>query len=224
MRLCSRFRNQSMVFSFVQKLAHFAIRIIKIPEIHAMRRAYRHASRVHAFFHAVNAECAFIYVTLRMNEPRVVRTRGNARLAPDAFIMIHEDHAAVIMNMACPGWAAINARWIVAVIASLGADLEMYVREFSFCVLRDPVAVKSFRHVVLRFACYNAIHTAYAFFGVNHHCQSCHAYASISKVTKLTFIAVPPIRGSVVYFVISPASLAPLPNARLSILELCPNP
>ena len=49
-------------------------------------------------------------------------------------------------------------------------------------------------------------------------------YASFTKVTKLLWMLVPPISGSVTYFVVSCAALAPFMYARVSILLVWPKP
>ena len=63
-----------MIWAGIQKAVDFTVKIIQISEVHASRRADRHASRVEPLFYPVDAECAFVCISIRMDEPRVVRT------------------------------------------------------------------------------------------------------------------------------------------------------
>ncbi len=146
---------------------------------------------------AMNAEGAFVRIAVGMNEARVVRAGGQARLAADAFIVRDQHHAAALMHMACAGRAAGNAGRIVAVIAALGADLELHRGIIPMHFFRDPVAAVAFRHAVLGFAGHDAIMAAHAPAGIDHHAIARHRQASVSMVTKFTFMPVPPISGSV---------------------------
>jgi hypothetical protein len=190
-----------------------------------MSRAHGNASRIHSFFDAVDAESTLIRIAFRMDKPRIVGTGSHAGFASYAFLMIDKNYTATLVYVTCAAWTAVNAGRIIAMIAALAANLHVECRVNSLCVIGDPVAIETLRDLVLCLAGHDAIHTAYALLCINNHGVASHGYtSSISKVTKLTFMPVPPIRGSVAYLVINWESLAPLPKACLSPLEVCPNP
>ena len=60
-----------------------------------------------------------------------------------------------------------------------------------FC---NPIAAVAFRHAVLGFAGHDAIMAAHAPAGIDHHAKARHRQASVSMVTKFTFMPVPPIK------------------------------
>lgn len=98
-------------------------------------------------------------------------------------------------------------------VATLAADLHAEVGELTGNFGGNPIAVKTFGNVVFGFTCNDAVHATNALFCINDHCESSHDYAALSMVTKLMFIAVPPINGSMAYLVINWESLAPRPLA-----------
>ena len=214
-----------MAAPFIEQAANLAVGIFQIPEVHAVCRAYRNTGRVHSFFNAVNAESAFVYIAFRMDKARIVWTGSHAGFAAHAFFVIDKNYSAALVDMAGAAWTAIHAGRIIAMIAAFATNLHVQGGVDSLCVIDNPVAIETLRNLILCLAGYDAIHAANTFLSIDDHAVTGHAYASSSsKVTKLTFIPVPPIRGSVAYFVISWASLAPLPKACLSPLEVCPNP
>jgi hypothetical protein len=130
--------------------------------------------------------------------------------------------------MAGAGRAASYAWGIFAVITALGADLEFKLRVGTIGNLHDPVAAVTYRNIIFGLAGHDAVAAANAFQGIDGHCVS-HDTTSLSgfsvkNVTKLPLIPVPPIMGSIRTFVISLASLAPLPYARLRRLSAWPKP
>lgn len=186
-----------------------------------MCRAYRDTGRVHPLLHAVYAEGAFIRVPSGMYETCVIRTRGKTGLTADAFFGIDKNHAASFMDMAGPARTAIHAGRILTVVAPLAADLHNQGGKFSLRIVGDPVAIEAFRNLVFSFAGSNAVHAPDAFDRIDHHRIACHGYVPTGSIaTKLTFMPVPPIKGSVAYCVISCASLAPLPKACFSPFEV----
>jgi len=208
MRLSTRFRFKNMIFSAVQKSAYFTIWIFNVAEIHTLRRANGNTSGVHAFFNSVNAECALIDVSVGMNKSCIIRTGCYTSFASNTNIMLYKNYSADIVNVTCTGWTAGYTRGIFTMIAALTPNLHCKFGEFSIYIIDYPIPVKSFGNVVFGFTGNNAIHTSHAFFCIYNHYKTSH-YPSATKVTKLTFIPVPPIIGSVLYFVISCESLAP---------------
>jgi hypothetical protein len=117
----------------------------------------------------MNAEGALIRISIGMDEARIVRAGGQARLAADAFIVRNQHHAAAFVHVACAGWAARNTGGIIAVIAPLGADLELHGGKLAVRLFYDPIAAVAFRHAVFGFAGHDAIMAAHAPAGIDHH-------------------------------------------------------
>lgn len=213
-----------VVLIFTEKLAYLTFGIVKVSEVHAVGRADRDAGWILSLLHTVNTERALVGIAVRVNEAGIVGTGGKTGFAADTFIVIDEHHAAAFVDVTGSRWAAIHAGWVGAVVAALGADFHTEIRKFPFHGGGDPIAAISFWDVIFCFACNDAIHTSYTSFGIDDHSISSHNYSPVSKVTKLTFIPVPPMMGSVLYFVTKVASDAPLPKAFFIPLALWPNP
>lgn len=219
------FRKNYVVDACLKKPVCLAVRVLQVAERHATRRADRHARRLQALLDTVDTECALVRIPLRMDEAGVIRAGGDACFAAAALVMMHEHDAASFVNVAGAAGAAVNTRRMLTVIAPLAPDLHMQDRQCARGFVHDPVSVESFGDAVFRLASRDAIHASNAPGCVDDHPESRHAYASpVSKVTKFTFMPVPPISGSIVYLVINCESLAPFPYAKLNIFELCPNP
>jgi hypothetical protein len=214
-----------MAASRAEQARNSAVRILKIAEMHAMRRTHGDAGGIQSFLHAVHAEGAFIRITLRMDEACIVRTRRHAGFSADAGFMMNEHHAAALMNMACACRAAVNTRRIPAMVAPLAADLREKRGESASRIIGYPVAIEAFRDLVFGFAGNHAIHASHTLSRIDDHSVTRHdSVSSGSNITKFTFMPVPPIRGSVAYCVISRASLAPFPKACRSPFDVWPKP
>ena len=205
-----------MVLVFAEKFADLALWIVEISKVHTMGRANRYTGGVFPLLDTVNAERALVRVAIWVDEAGIVRTRCKTGFTTDTFIVVDENHATSLVNMTGACWAAIDAGWIRAVVTPLGANFHTEVREFPFHGRGNPVAAVAFWDVIFCFTCNDAIHASYTSFGINDHSVSSHNYSPVSKVTKLTFIPVPPIMGSVLYLVTKVASDAPFPKAFFS--------
>ena len=151
-----------------------AVRVVEIAERETVCRADGHARRVESVLHAMDAERALVGVPVRVHEARVVRARGQARLAADALVGRHEHDAAPVIHVARPGRAAGDAGRVVAVVAPLRADLHVERRKAADGLVRDPVAVEALRHAVLGLAGDHAVHAPDAQPGVDCHAVACH--------------------------------------------------
>jgi len=158
-----------MPFPRSEQIRNLAVRIVDVAKRHAARRAYGNTCRIETLFHAVNAERAFVSIAVGMNEPGVIRTCCDARLAADAQLFCHQDHASAVMNVTCPRRTSFDARRFVALIAAFRPDLHVERRPRSPDILDDPVPVVSLGDVVLRLACHDAVHAADAFGSVDDH-------------------------------------------------------
>src|SRR5512135_2693097 len=105
-----------------QLLRNIRLRIVQVAEGERSRRADAHACREEARLHAVEAERALVDVALRVHEARVVRAGRDARLAPRALAVRHEDDSALV-HVARARRAVLHAGRLRAVVAALGADL-----------------------------------------------------------------------------------------------------
>jgi hypothetical protein len=159
----------------VQQLAHFAVRIIEIAEVHAFRWTHGDAGWLESLIHAMHAECALVDVTLRVYETCIIRTRSNACFAARAFVVIDKDNAT-LGDVTRPGGAATHARRIFAMIASLGANFHFQIWERATNVLHYPVTTKAVRNIVFSLACHDTIRAAHAAFGVDDHGVARHFY------------------------------------------------
>src|ERR1019366_3060665 len=102
-------------------------------------RAHGDAARLEPSLDAVEAKRALVDVTLRVDEPRVVRTRCDTGLAARTLAMRDEDDAALV-DVARAGRAALHAGGVGAVIAPFRSDLGRELRELTAHVFHDPVA------------------------------------------------------------------------------------
>jgi len=217
----SRGHKQCMAASHLQKTADNTVRIFEISKIHAMCRADGNAGWIQALINAMKAKCAFVGIALRMNEAGIVRACGHTGFAANAFLMINKHNAAPLVHVACAARATVYARRVAAMIAAFRTDFSKELWKSSLRFVGDPVSIESFRHAVFGLTGGDTVHAPHTFHCVDHHCIARHDWdSSGSKVTKLTFMPVPPMRGSVAYRVISAASLAPTPKACLSPLEV----
>jgi hypothetical protein len=106
-----------MMFAGLQHPVDFAVRILEIAEIHTPCWAYGDTSRTQSFLHAMDTKSAFIGISIRMDEPGIVRTRSNACFASDTYIVLNQDYSAKVMDMTRAGRTAIHTRRTIAVIA-----------------------------------------------------------------------------------------------------------
>lgn len=226
MRFCSCFRNECFVFSFLQHHRNFAFGVVKVAKIHALCWANCDAGRLLAFFYAMNTECAFVNVTVRMRISCIVRTACNTGAATNTFVVCNSNNSTCLV-MTCTRRAAPYTRRIFAVVAAFGADFDFELWVGPVGNFHNPVAAISNRYIIFGLAGYHTIRAAYAFFCINRHCIS-HDFTSLSfskrNVTKFPLIPVPPIIGSIKTRVINCESLAPFPKARLNFLSECPKP
>jgi hypothetical protein len=113
------FGHKRVMVTRLQQPGHLAVRIFQITEGHASCWTNGDACRIETLFNTVDAERALVGISVGMNEARIVRTGGNTRLAANAHIVRDEHNTAEIVDVAGPGRATIDARWVAAVIASL---------------------------------------------------------------------------------------------------------
>jgi hypothetical protein len=66
------FGDKGFVLALFQNLAHIAVGIIQIAEIHAFRRTNGNACGEHSLPYPVNAEGAFVYITFGMRVACVI--------------------------------------------------------------------------------------------------------------------------------------------------------
>ena len=192
-----RLGQHRVVLARGEEAAHLGLGVVEVAEVHAVGGADRDAGRVLALLHAVDAEGALVGVALGVHVAGVVGAGGEAGLAADALLLRDEDDPAPLVDVARPGGAAGHAGRVVAVVAPLRLDRH---RELRVAALRgggDPVAVHPLRGLVLRLAGDDAVHAADAAARVDDHAEARHVRPPCSRVTKLTFMPVPPMRGSV---------------------------
>ena len=119
------------MLSRIQLPVDYAIRIIQIAKGHAMRRADRNTCGLESVFDAVNAERALVRISVRVNEPRIVRTRRNTRFAADAFGSIDQHDRPELFDMTGAGGTALYTRRIVAMVTPLASDFHLERRELA---------------------------------------------------------------------------------------------
>src|ERR1019366_9760899 len=101
-------------------------------------RAHGDAARLEPSLDAVEAKRALVDVTFRVDEPRVVRTRGDTGLAARTLAMRDEDDAALV-DVARAGRAALHAGSVGTVIAPFRSDLGREVRGVAAQGFHGPV-------------------------------------------------------------------------------------
>ena len=107
-----------MILARMQEPIDIALWIVKVAKVHAMRRADRYARWINSILSPVNAERAFIGISLRVNEARIIGTRSNTGLASDAFLFRHQHHLAQLVHMTRTCGTTRHARRVVAMIAA----------------------------------------------------------------------------------------------------------
>ena len=187
-----------MAASLSEQAGNLAVGVFQIAEMHAVCRAYRHTGRIQPSLDAMNTKSAFIRIPLRMNEARIIRTSCHAGFTAYAFFIMNKNDTAAFMYVTGAAGTAIDAGGIIAMIAAFAADFHERCRICSLRIIDNPVAIEALRNLILGLAGNDAIHAAYTSLYIDGHSITRHRYASpLSKVTKLTFIPVPPIKGSV---------------------------
>ena len=181
----------------VQQLAHLGLRIVQISEVHAVRGADGNAGRIEAALDAVDAEGTFVGIAVRMDEACVIWARRQTGFTADTFIVGHQHHAARLMHVAGAGRAAGDAGRIVTVIASLRTDLHLQRGKRAVDLFRDPVTAIALGNAIFGFAGHHSVVTTHTSPRIDNHGETGHRQTSVSRVTKFTFIPVPPINGSV---------------------------
>ena len=66
------FGDKGFVLALFQNLAHIAVGIIQIAEVHAFCRAHSHAGRLHSLPYPVNAESAFVDIAFWMRVTGII--------------------------------------------------------------------------------------------------------------------------------------------------------
>ena len=165
----------------------------------------------------MQTERALIDVTVGMRIPCIIRAGGDTGPAADAFVVGNRNNTPFLI-MTGTGRAAPDARRIFTMVASLGAEFKYKRRIRSIGHLHHPIAAKTDRNIVLGLTGNDAIAAPDAFPGINCHSIShdLTSPASVTKVTKLPLMPVPPMVGSTNTLVIIWVSLAPLPKHRCS--------
>ena len=89
LRIRPRRRFQPLDDPPFHQTVQFRTRLIQIAEIDRAGRACSRAPRIQPLLDPVVAECAFIGVPLRIDEPGVVGASRDTSLAPGTFLVIH---------------------------------------------------------------------------------------------------------------------------------------
>ena len=214
MRIRACLRDESFRFPSLQHTGNIAVAVIEVSEIEAFCRTYIHAGRCHSVPYPVKAECALIHITCRMRVSRIVWAGCNTGAASYANTVFNNYNTAFLYP-AGTCWTAPYARGIGAMVASLRSYFYLKLRICSIHYFNHPVAAKTNRHIIFCLTGYNTIAAPNTFPGINchsisHDATSCSDF-SVTNVTKLDLIPVPPISGSTRTFVINWVSLTPLP-------------
>jgi hypothetical protein len=163
-----------MASPLIKQALDFAVGILQIAEMHAMRRANRNASGIHSLLDAMNAEGAFIRITVRMDKARVIGAGSQAGFASHAFFLVDKDHPAPFVYVAGTGRTTINTGWIIAMVAAFAANFSCEGRISPCCFVNDPITCESLRHLIFGFAGHDTVHASHAFFRIDYHAVASH--------------------------------------------------
>jgi hypothetical protein len=158
----------------LQESADFAVRILHVAERHASCRTDGDAGRVEPFLNTMDTERAFVSIAVWMDEPRIIRTRGNTRLTADAHTVFNKHNSTEVVDMTGTGGTRIHTRWIAAMIASLRSDFHVERWIFPLDLIFNPIAIQPFRNAILGLARHNAIHATDALRGIDDHPEPRH--------------------------------------------------
>jgi hypothetical protein len=96
-----------------------ALGIVEVAEHPDPCHARRHAGGLFSFFNEFDTESALLDIAFLPDDPDVVRAGGNAILAADAFVLVHEDNA-VFSFVRRSGGTNLDTGRVVTVLALHG--------------------------------------------------------------------------------------------------------
>ena len=105
----TRFGVIDLVFARPQQSRHVGVRIIEITKVETACGTNLDTRRLLTFLDAVQTKRALVDIAIGVDVTGVIRTRGDARLAPRALVVCDQHHTTLV-HVACPGRACIDAR------------------------------------------------------------------------------------------------------------------
>lgn len=150
-----------------------AVGVIQIPKHPHPGHTGRHAGRFFSFFNKLNAETAFLDVTLFFNDPNIVGTGRNAILTADAFIFVNQDDS-IFSFMGGPRGTDLHAGRVVAVLALNRQELTPIIWEGSIFPLLKVIVSLLFVEAVLVVTGHSTGMTPHTFRLIDHHSIPSH--------------------------------------------------
>jgi hypothetical protein len=139
-------RDLALEYGIGKSVTRFNIREFPVGE--RISHASPYTSRGKAYSQPVDAEGAFVHFLLRLVKGgSPIWTGSGTAFASDAFFLVDEYSAELLLFRDCPDRAGLEARGLFTVIASGGNIPYFHIGVFSFLLDDDPSPLYAQRNI-----------------------------------------------------------------------------